>query len=261
MRHALRMLESIDLAFLPAEAAAIEADCYLVVDVLRATTTIATLFAGGLTDLLVCDQIELARDLAQRDRRLLFGEVGGLPPEGFDHGNSPVEARTVDVRGRGAVHFTTNGTSALCGLAPHGTVIAAALSNAGAVATNAAGFRRVVVACAGNHGGGRFSLEDFAAGGAIIQRLVRLAPNAELGDAAALAMTATGYDDMLAAGLPQRAGRSNRLITGAGHARLLVGLGLGADVFFALEEDTSPAVPTVVETGPGWARLTDASRS
>jgi 2-phosphosulfolactate phosphatase len=261
MRHALTVLESIELALLPAEAAAVDADCYLVVDVLRATTTIATLFGGGLTDLVVCDNIELARERALSDARLLFGEVGGLPPAGFDHGNSPVEARALDVTGRRAVLFTTNGTSALCALAARGTVVAAALSNASAVAGAGARVRRVAVVCAGNAGGARFSLEDFAAGGAIVQRLVRLAPNAELGDAAALAMTATGYDDMLAAGLPQRAGRSNRLITGSRHARGLVGLGLGADVFFALEEDTSAAVPTVIETGTGWARLEDAVRS
>ena len=53
-------------------------------------------------DVVAVDSIELARDLARRDGRLLFGEVGGDPPPGFDHGNSPVEASTALVDGRSA---------------------------------------------------------------------------------------------------------------------------------------------------------------
>src|SRR5688500_18674541 len=106
-------MQSLEIALLPAEAQAIEADCYVVVDALRATTTAATLFARGLRDLVAVDSIEMARDLARRDGRMLFGEVDGHPPAGFDFGNSPVEASTARVEGRGAVLFTTNGTAAL----------------------------------------------------------------------------------------------------------------------------------------------------
>lgn len=239
------MVESLDLALLPAEALAIDADCYIVVDVLRATTTIATLFARGLTDLVVCNDIQAARDRARDEGRILFGEVGGLPPEGFDYGNSPVEADRLLVAGKRAVLFTTNGTAALCALGERGgMVVTGAVSNAAAVVRFAAGYRRVVVVCAGNGGGTRFSQEDFVAAGAMIDRLAGSPTQPALGDAALLARVAS---------------RDAGLIATSTHAHLLTSLGLAEDVRFALKADTSAAVPQVVEIGPGWARLIDAA--
>lgn len=238
-------MDSVDVALLPAEALALEADCYIVVDVLRATTTIATLFSRGLADLLVCNDIQLARDRALTDDRLLFGEVGGLPPTGFDYGNSPVEAGRLDLSSRRAVLFTTNGTAALCALAPRGLVLTGALANAAAVARAAETYGRIVVVCAGNGGGTRFSLEDFASAGAIVDRLASTDSDPSLGDAALLARGVS---------------RDNSLIETSSHARLLASLGLADDVQFAMKPDTSTAVPRVAESGSGWARLVDASK-
>ncbi|MFN8506617.1 MAG: 2-phosphosulfolactate phosphatase [Dehalococcoidia bacterium] len=176
------MLERIELALLPAEAAAIATKAYIVVDVLRATTTIATLFARGMTSLVAAGRIELARELAASEHRLLMGEVHGLPPEGFDFGNSPVEAAAAPVAGRGGVLFTTNGTAALCLLAGRGAVFAGAAANATALAAYvAARYASATVVCAGNGAGARFSLEDFAAAGMIAGALSDAAPAAALG--------------------------------------------------------------------------------
>lgn len=251
------MTKRLDVALLPSEVDAIEADAFLVIDVLRATTTIATLFEGGLSDLLVVDEIEAARERARSEGRVLFGEVGGLPPEGFDHGNSPAEAAALDVRGRGAVLFTTNGTRAICGAAGRGAVATAAFANAGAAARWAAGFERVALVCAGNAGGRRFSLEDFAAAARLVQLIARESPGLELGDAAGVAAELTGYEDWIAPGLPQRTDRSARLVAGASHAQGLKALGLDADIAFAAREDTSEAVPRVAGHGEGWALLRD----
>ncbi|MGI8926765.1 MAG: 2-phosphosulfolactate phosphatase [Tepidiformaceae bacterium] len=253
------MPRRLDLALLPAEALAIDADCYVIIDVLRATTTIATLFAGGLEELAVTGTIEGARELARVDDRLLLGEVGGVRPEGFDNGNSPVEAACADVRGRKAALFTTNGTAALCALAGRGDVYAGAIANASAVAGRLARYRRSVFVCAGTEGGARFALEDFAAAAVMIQRAVRIVPGLELGDAAGLAMTSTGYEDWLAPGLPQQPGRSSRLLSGSRNGRALTALGFGADIHFAMREDTSRALPMVVSCGPGVAVLQDAA--
>ena len=249
------MTKRLDVALLPSEAEAMEADAFLVIDVLRATTTIATLFEGGLADLLVADTMEAARERARSEGRVLFGEVGGLPPEGFDHGNSPVEAAGLEVQGTGAVLFTTNGTRALCGAAGRGAVAAAAFANVRAAARWAAGYERVVLVCAGNEGGTRFALEDFAAAARLVQLIARESPGLALGDAAGVAAEITGYEDWIAPGLPQRTDRSARLVAGAHHARGLKALGLEADIAFAAREDTSGAVPEVVEHGEGWALL------
>ncbi len=232
-----------------------EADAFLVIDVLRATTTIATLFERGLADLLAFETIEAARERAQAEGRLLFGEVGGLPPEGFDYGNSPVEASRLDLQGKRAALFTTNGTRALTGVAGRGEVAAAAFANASAVAQWASGHERVVLVCAGEAGGKRFALEDFAAAARLVQLITRASPGVELGDAAGVASEASGYEDWIAPGLPQRTARSARLVAGAQHARALKALGLDADLAFAAREGTASVVPQVVEYGEGWARL------
>ena len=239
------MTGTLDIARLPADALAMPADCFVVVDVLRATTTIATLFAAGMESLLVAGDIELARTRARTEGRLLFGEVHGLRPEGFDFGNSPVEAATAPAAGHGGVLFTTNGTAALCGLCDHGTVVAGALANVRAVAGFTRQFERVVVVCAGNAKGSVFSEEDFAAAGVIAAAVAALGADREVGAQARAAM-------MLEA---------SREIANATHAGLLRDLGLGADVDFCLRRDTSRAVPVVVESGEGWALLRDAAAS
>jgi len=243
MIHASAMIRRLDVALLPSEALALEADCFVVVDLLRATTTIATLFAAGLDHLLVVDDVDPAREAARKSGDLLFGEVGGLPPEGFDHGNSPIEAAAAPVAGKGAILFTTNGTTALCSLVSRGAVLAGALANAGAVASIAAGYERVVLVCAGESRGLRFAGEDFLAAGVIARRLTALVPDIELGDAAALAIRTASSPDF------------QHLVRATHHARNLATLNLTPDIAFALREDTSLAAPAVVASGEGWALL------
>ncbi|MCE7929081.1 MAG: 2-phosphosulfolactate phosphatase [Chloroflexi bacterium CFX7] len=236
-------MPSIEVAATAGEALHLEACTFVVVDLLRATTTIATLFEAGLRDLLAVSDIEQAREYARRDGRLLFGEVGGLPPPGFDFGNSPVEAATASVRGERAVLFTTNGTTALCALAGRGKVIAGALANLGAVASAASELSNIAIVCAGEDGGRRFALEDFAAAGVIAGQVAARLPGASLGDGALLALRCATDVDSLA-----------RM---SAHGRATAALGFERDITFALRTDTSRAVPTSVEWGPGWIRLVD----
>lgn len=234
---------TLDIALMPAEALHMGADCFIVVDVLRATTTVATLFAAGLTDLLVMSDINEARRRAAAEGLLLFGEVHGVKPDGFDYGNSPLEASAAQVRGRAAVLFTTNGTAALCAVAGAGVVATGALANLSTVAQHAYSFERVIVVCAGNGRGQRFSLEDFAAAGAICRAIRDLNPGRHTGDAANLAM-----------GL-----NTTAAIEGSEHAGIIRKLGFDADIGFACQADTSSAIPVVTAHGDGWALLRDGS--
>jgi 2-phosphosulfolactate phosphatase len=243
-RHACCVPRSIDVAVLPAEADHADADCYVVVDLLRATTTIAALFANGLATLTAVASLDDARARARETGALLAGEVGGLPPPDFDLGNSPVAAAAADLRGRDAVLFTTNGTRALCAVAGRGEVLTGALANLTAVARACATYRRVVVVCAGEDAGRRVALEDVAAAGAIVRALVGVSAGASLGDGAHLALLAAG--DVAAT------------VAAARHTAETARLGLGHDTQFALRRDTSDAVPRVIDYGPGWTRLADA---
>lgn len=265
------MLKHVEVALLPAEALAIEADAWVVIDVLRATTTIAVLFQAGLEDIVVLDDIDRTRERAFEEARLLFGEVGGLRPDGFDYGNSPVEAATAAVAGRGAALFTTNGTPALCALGRRGAVYAGALANAGALARRLRRHERVVFVCAGTAGGRRFGMEDFAAAGLMIRELQRNGEPFGTGDAASMAARLAGAPtetlEMSFGVEPGRGGRPRVMpsfgqivVTTSEHARRLKELGLEQDVRFCARLNTSRAVPMVVECGDGWARLEDQNR-
>jgi 2-phosphosulfolactate phosphatase len=239
------MLRTIDLAVLPSEPLDGPGGCFIVVDVLRATTTIAALFGEGARSIVAFADIELAHRAAARDGRLLFGEVDGLPPAGFDSGNSPVDAVAMGVSGRDIALFTTNGTGALAVAAAHGPVFAGALVNASAVARAAAAFERVTVVCAGGRGGTHFGLDDFAAAARIVQCLCETAPTAELGDGARLAAHAAATPDWVA-----------DAIATSHHAGILRKLGLDDDIAFALDEDRYDVAPRGTLVAPGEVAFT-----
>lgn len=86
----------------------------IVIDVLRATSTIATALGNGAAAVRAVAEVEEARTVAAGlSGAVLGGERGGLPPAGFDCGNSPLEYTPRQVEGREVVLCTTNGTYAL----------------------------------------------------------------------------------------------------------------------------------------------------
>ena len=87
----------------------------IVIDVLRATTTICTALNNGCRFVIPCLSIEDAINTAAEvtPRPLLGGERGGLPIAGFDYGNSPAEYSIENVDGHSLVFTTTNGTKAM----------------------------------------------------------------------------------------------------------------------------------------------------
>lgn len=108
---------------------------YVVIDVIRATTTLCVLFEQGCRRVLVAPSVAAARDAARTDGAgaLLAGEVGGLAPPGFDYGNSPRELAAAEVAEREVIFATTNGTRALRACLGGRAILAGAFRNAGAV--------------------------------------------------------------------------------------------------------------------------------
>src|SRR5437588_13012226 len=108
----------------------------VVVDVLRATTTIVHALAAGCTSVRPCATVEEARELAgqmRAGRVLLGGERGGAPLPGFDLGNSPREYTAKLCHGSTLVLTTSNGTRALVRAAEAERTILAAFVNYSAV--------------------------------------------------------------------------------------------------------------------------------
>ena len=127
MTFAYELLPSCDLS----------AEVAVVVDSLRATTTIVHALASGASDVLFFEQIEEAKAAAAalgKGKSVLAGERGGLPIEGFDIGNSPAECRPEIVNGKTLILTTTNGTRAIKRALPAKRILIGSMANAKAVA-------------------------------------------------------------------------------------------------------------------------------
>lgn len=154
----------IHVAFTSAEAA--PARVGIVVDVLRATSTIAQALAGGYRRVLCCAEIEEALALrAELPDALVGGERNAVRIEGFDVGASPREF--LEARAETLILSTTNGTRAILEAAERcEEVVLGSLLNLAAVARAADGDDAVVV-CAGFKGA--FALDDAYCAGRIVQ--------------------------------------------------------------------------------------------
>jgi 2-phosphosulfolactate phosphatase len=201
----------------------------LVVDVLRAGTTIACALHAGARGIIPVSTAEEAMRLGatlDRDSTLLCGERESLRIEGFDLGNSPAEMTPAVVEGKTIVLLTTNGAPALAAAGSRGPAIAASLVTLRASALRAASADRVVIACAGS--GGLFSIEDFLCAGLLVEEILRESgAERRLDDGARLARdVARAHQGNLAAAL-----RS------CDHGRRLQGLGFDADLEIAADFD------------------------
>jgi 2-phosphosulfolactate phosphatase len=166
----------VDVAFTPAET--ISAPVGIVVDVLRATSTIAQALAAGYERVYCCREVDEAVALRKElGRGLLGGERSAVKIEGFDVGASPREF--LEARDEPVIFSTTNGTRAILAAAGRcDEVFLGSLLNLSAVASAARERGEdVAVLCAGFQGA--FALDDAYCAGRIVQLL-----DAERGDAA-----------------------------------------------------------------------------
>lgn len=160
--------------FTPGEAdpAILQDATVVVIDVVRATTSMVEALANGARAIYPTASTEEAVKLASslgRDDTLLCGERKGLKVEGFDLGNSPAEFTAKVVKDKRLVMSTTNGTVALIRAQEADRVVACAFINLSAVADSVRGASDLVVLCAGRLG--RFSLDDALCAGHLLQRL------------------------------------------------------------------------------------------
>jgi len=157
----------VHVAFTPGEP--IEADVAIVVDVMRATSTIAQALASGYRRVLCCSDIDEARALREEiGDAVLGGEREAIKIPGFDLGASPRDY--LQPRAETAIMTTTNGTRAIVTAAARcGTVLIGSLLNLDAVAKATAGGGDVVILCAGFQG--TFAVDDAYCAGRIVELL------------------------------------------------------------------------------------------
>jgi 2-phosphosulfolactate phosphatase len=148
----------------------------VVIDVLRATTTIVHALAAGCTCVRPCCEVEEAQALAgemRAGRVILAGERSGDKVVHFDAGNSPREFTTKRCKGTALVFTTTNGTRAIVRASEAERVLVAAFVNFSAVCEQIARDPRPLhIVCSGSEG--EVSLEDTLLAGALVEHLCDL---------------------------------------------------------------------------------------
>lgn len=204
----------------------------VVVDILRATSSIVTGLAQGVTHMVPFSELEACREMAQQGY-LTAAERDGRQAENVDLGNSPFGYLdgVVSVQGRAVAITTTNGTRALHLSADADEVVLGAFLNLGAVAEFVRQQQKdVVVVCAGWKG--KFCLEDTLFGGALAARLAQEF-NVTDSDATLAAL------DLWHTAQPDVAG----YLLKSSHVRRLNSLESHKDMEFCVREDEYNLVP------------------
>lgn len=212
----------VDVAFTPAENAS--ARVGIVVDVVRATSSIAQALASGYDRVLCCAEIDEALALRQElgDEAVVGGERNAIVVDGFDVGASPREF-ALEPKARTLILTTTNGTRAiLTAVARCEVVLLGSLLNLSAVARAAySAGGDVAIVCSGFKGS--FALDDAYCAGRIVDAL-----DGDPTDAAiAASVLARAWPDPLA-GL---------------NARTYGPPGLEADIEYCAQVDLLDAIP------------------
>ena len=221
----------IDVAFSRVEIG--RADVVIVLDVLRATSTIVSALDAGYQRVLCVASLDRARRLA-RPGRTLAGERDWVRPEGFSLGNSPSETQASG--GSELVLATTNGSATVTEAARRAeTVLIGSLLNLDGVVAAAAGSPDVQVVCSGTRL--RPALEDVYVAGRIAARL-----GGEQTDAARVARA-----------VADRYPRARDALDDGTGAAELRARGLGADVAWCAQESVVALAPRVWDAGAGVA--------
>jgi len=271
------MYSTLSVHFLPTLTSPEElaAGVVVVIDVLRASTTITTALAAGAREVIPCAEVEQARQQAVEMTRklkrrtamvlgggaagvsedsiatvetlepqpLLGGERGGLPIDGFDMGNSPLEYTPQSVDGRTIVFTTTNGTQALQVCRAAQRIVFGSFVNFSAIISELTGDLPIHLLCAGTRG--RITREDVLFAGAVVEKLAGPTVEQELlNDEAQIAQEVW---KQAMGNLRPPGNRANQriadVLSGCQGGRNLIGVGLKRDIAAASVVDRYDFAP------------------
>ncbi|MES1024493.1 2-phosphosulfolactate phosphatase family protein [Gloeocapsa sp. BRSZ] len=225
-------------------------DCAIAVDVLRATTTIATVLAAGAEAVQVFSDLEQLIQVSEAwstEKRLRAGERGGAKVVGFDMGNSPLDCTPERVQGRRLFISTTNGTRALQRVQNAAIVTAGAFINRASVVKYVIAQQPETLWIVGSGWEGSYSLEDTACAGAIAHSiwqqtklpLDELAGNDEV--MGAIALYVEWQNNLL------------ELFHHASHGKRLLRLDCHEDLKYCAQMDIVDVLP--LQTEPGVLKI------
>ncbi len=221
----------IDVAFTPFEIRRRRASgLCVVVDVLRASSSIVTALSNGCAGIYPVSEPSEAFPLADGVKVLACGERNGVRIPDYHLGNSPAEFSRRAVAGKRLVMCTTNGTKAIRGAEHYRGIFIGCFLNAPAVASRLAREPDdVTIICSGQEGD--FSMEDTLCAGMILSDL-----KGEMSDAAVASVSLfEQYRDRIA-----------EVVLESEHGRFLQRIGFGADIDYCARAGATSIVPEVV---------------
>lgn len=239
---------TLDVYFTPVavETSLVEGRVAVVIDVIRATSTMVEALANGARGIFPTVSTEEAVKLASslgREDALLCGERKGLRVEGFDLGNSPAEFTREVVEDKQLVMSTTNGTRALVAAEDADRILVASFLNLSAVVKALREVDELVIVCAGKED--RFSLDDALCAGMLIRKL-KEGEGADLFHAAA---DGVGMNDgaRVALDLARKYSPDAAFLETTAAGAALVEVDLASDLELVAVLDRHPLVPEMKE--------------
>ncbi len=217
-------------------------NCAVVIDVLRATTTIATVLNSGAEAVQTFSDIEKLMQVSQQwlpEKRIRAGERGGAKVEGFDLGNSPLDCTPEMVGDKRFFLTTTNGTRALQRVEKSPTVITAAMINRKSAVDYLLNTKPETVWLVGSGWEGGYSLEDTVCAGAIADTLLKDE------------VIEVGNDEVIAAIALYRQWQNNLLemFHRCSHGQRLLRLNCDQDLQYCAKSDIMEVLPIQKEPG------------
>lgn len=205
----------------------------VVIDILRATSSMVYGIDNGATAIIPVSQVEECLSYADKGY-LLAAERNGEVVAGYDFGNSPFSYTKEKVAGKTVVLTTTNGTKALhlARASAHQVVIGSFLNLKALCDYLRAANKNVLLLCAGWKD--QFNLEDTLFAGAVVAQLRASFHHFDDSSVAAEDLWSLGKDDL------------NAYMSKSSHSHRLAALNIEEDVKFCLQLDICQAIPVLV---------------
>ena len=207
----------------------------VVIDVLRASSTIITALTNGAKEIVPVGTVEFAVKVSGGifgGQTLLGGERNTKKIEGFALGNSPSEYTKDIVNGKSIVFYSTNGSRAIVKAKYSANLFVCSFNNLKTLAKHLRKLNEdVIILCAGNNN--FFSLEDSVCAGMLINELMTGTKKAELTDASTSALA-----------LFKSFGKNIfKMLSEADHGQLLITNGFEEDLKTCAELDSTDVIP------------------
>ncbi len=210
----------------------------VIIDVLRATSTICTALHNGARQILFASSIDAAKNFYDTNNIsgsfLLAGERNAQKIDGFHLGNSPLEFTPDNVKDKNIILTTTNGTRAISKSKNSKKIYTISFLNLSAVAKELY-FQGgdIEIVCSGTDN--EYSLEDSLCAGMLVKELLNLGQKADLSDAAKIALAIA----------IQYGGNIERSILDSYHGKVLISRGFEPDVKYCARQSIMQVVHQV----------------